>query len=151
MKNPTKEQIAMHVVYRAKFCLNGEIYTSFSNDDGIIKAHNGKESRLMDWDKIMLRDLSQLTQPIRHKGETFVPLEYLRKITYNKRIFQTLQGISSEIDKIESSGREDFIIIYMKIRNVLPFYLMEKLLEWQFNVFGIECVEIGGGDGGRLL
>ena len=135
MKKDLKQILPYYLNSGLKAISNGEIFQVVGVAD---------KSMLFDWDdydgfstcwykwdddnfkntKILLRPLSQLTEPITHEGETFVPIEKLELA--NKA-------------KMKGVGRYDFEDInkYGVVFNSLPFWIIQKLIEWKFNVFNL--------------
>lgn len=71
--------------------------------------------------KPFLRPLSDLTKPIEHNGETFVPFEELCRFSdYSEWLW------SIEDDKYEMSTPHRW-----------PYELVEKLIEWHFDIHGL--------------
>ena len=65
--------------------------------------------------KPILRPLSQLTQEIEHNGESFIPMDVLYELFRKTDLFY--------FDKTNL------------FRN--PYEIIEKLIEWHFDVFGL--------------
>ena len=67
---------------------------------------------------LILHPLSDLTKPIQHNGEEFVP----------------------EYKMWEASENKDFIIKLAPsgaVHNETPYWAFQKLIEWKFNVFNL--------------
>ena len=67
--------------------------------------------------KPILRPLSDLTKDIEVNGEKFVSIE--------------------KLDKIESDVCSYSIDYYINHTKRLPYYRVQKLLEWHFDIFGL--------------
>ena len=76
--------------------------------------------------KPILRPLSDLTKPIEHNGETFVPIERIKELF----IEGTEDVLSQSIEAIEYFIENNF---FSRIE-YLPFILIQKLIEWHFAV-----------------
>ncbi|HEX8575776.1 MAG TPA: hypothetical protein VF677_05740 [Flavobacterium sp.] len=68
--------------------------------------------------KPLLYPLSMLTKPIEHNGDKFVPIEKINEMAESVTCY--------------SLGFYDDYIKH------LPYWIIEKLLEWHFNVFGLD-------------
>lgn len=86
------------------------------------------------WFKPILRPLSQLMQEIEHNGESFVPVEWF-EIGDNEgnNWFEFDNGNVKLINNLSSISEHR---IYHDI-NYLPFAVVQKLLSWHFDVFGL--------------
>ena len=125
MKKLELKHIAPYLAYGVKcFCTefnNGEILTLesfyFSSSSKelklIFKEKNGGSSSTSC--KPILRPLSQLTQEIEHNGGKFVPMDILHELFRKTDLF--------------------YFDTYMVLNN--PYEVIEKLLEWHFDVFGL--------------
>jgi len=67
--------------------------------------------------KPLLYPLSMLTQPINHNGKEIIPIE--------------------EIDSLAESVSYYSIDFYIRSTKFLPFWVIEKLYEWHFDVHGL--------------
>lgn len=74
--------------------------------------------------KPICHPLSDLTKPITHKGETFVPIEKL----YTAWDFEPCKLVNEAIDDLKMLPREWSILKHM------PYMLILKLVEWHFNL-----------------
>jgi len=79
----------------------------------------GKESTI----KIRLRPLSDLTKEIEVNGERFVPIEWMNEEIPNTPGFDFIRKM-------------DFPFKYLP-STIIEYCVMEKLIEWHFDVFGL--------------
>lgn len=80
--------------------------------------------------KPILFSMDMLTQPIQHKGETFVPLSKLREIYGSELTIDEKDLVfTNHIEGVESFG-------YM-IEIMDCYQIVQKLLEWHFNFFNL--------------
>lgn len=72
--------------------------------------------------KPILRPLSYLTKEIEHNGEKFVPYKYLKEnyLSYNKYNYNWFKNKTN--------------LVNIKI---LPYDIIQKLLEWHFDVYNL--------------
>lgn len=95
--------------------------------------------------KIHLFPLPTLTKEIEHKGEQFVPLlklvdpentdwDKMRVEIYNP--FPQI-GLHHEYYKVVHEKFGEIISINPKNIKVLPYHLVEKLISWNFDIFGL--------------
>ena len=70
--------------------------------------------------KPLLIPLSQLTEEIEHNGERFVSMEALSEWTMSKEEFEYI------VDWLLNKGVDN-----------IPYWVVEKLHEWHFDVFGL--------------
>lgn len=106
-----------------------------SGSDGIVRGedylHSISIGRVLNKNnqqyKPILFDLSSLTEEITIEGETFVPTDYLH------------EEFSHHLG--EDSHYEDVILFYIKeeidLLDMLPFYVIDKLNQWKFNIRGL--------------
>jgi hypothetical protein len=85
----------------------------------------------MDSFKPLLRPLSDLTKPITHNGETFVPMEWFEIGDDNNDSLEYDHGNIKLIRSLESLAKNGFV----NDVKYLPFGVIEKLLEWHFDIF----------------
>lgn len=93
--------------------------------------------------KPILHPLSDLTKEITVGGETFVPIEELLKLNYPKSV---KTGRYSEIE-IDTNGypmayykynsTKYITIRTFSVPDKLEYWIVQKLLEWHFDVFGL--------------
>ena len=112
------------------FSLPYDLMIAEINDDGVIV----RISRLYpsryhdfathDYYKPILRPLSDLTKPIEHNGEKFVPIERLA-FEFRLQMYQFIDGAF-----YDNNYRR-----YLDIKE-MPFVVVLKLIEWHFNLFG---------------
>ena len=82
---------------------------------GIFNARHGSNHVPVSVIKLILRPLSDLTKEIEHNGERFVPIEYFL-------------------------GDDDVLIlnaVQINDLSYLPYNLIQKLLSWNFDIFGL--------------
>jgi len=124
MEKLTLEQLSAYLPYGLKSVdENGIIriidwqHQSYTNNFvGLCHVLN-TVNRLSNQFKPLLRPLSDLTKPITHNGETFVPIE-------NIAIYSpTNQGLPYLIEQIKTGFIE--VIVF------------NKLVEWHFDLFGL--------------
>lgn len=80
--------------------------------------------------KLALHPLSDLTKPITHKGETFVPMDMINNNTNDSYSFCVefiINGYGK--DKILFSHKYDYDFTFEEFDEV-----MNKLLEWHFDI-----------------
>ena len=73
--------------------------------------------------KLLLRPLSDLTKEIEHNERTFVP--------YESKILVDFMTITEEMDCLYESSH-DISKDYQ-----MPYYIIEQLIAWHFDVFGL--------------
>ena len=78
--------------------------------------------------KPILHPLSDLTKPIEHNGEKFVPIDNIEGLF----IEGTEDLINQSIEAIEYFIENNFF----SRMEYLPFILIQKLIEWKFDLFG---------------
>lgn len=77
--------------------------------------------------KPILYSMDMLTKEIEHKGERFIPLNKISNLNLGH-----CDWISNERERlIEKYGFQDWF-------GVVPVGIVNKLLEWHFNVFGLD-------------
>lgn len=80
--------------------------------------------------KPLLWDMDMLTKEIEHKGERFIPIEFLMKMR------------SVDINNFCCENRKqkavDALLNDLKITNRIAIDMFNKLLEWHLNVFGLD-------------
>ena len=77
----------------------------------------------------ILRPLSDLTKPIEHNGETFVPIESLKDVF----MLEWCDLFDDSIDAILEFAK------YNNFKKIeyLPFCIVQKLVEWKFDIAGL--------------
>lgn len=80
-----------------------------------------------DW-KPILYDLSYLTKEIEHEGEKFVPIKKLKKYGFYR--------VENDEYILRREGSFGSWSGYYNCE-ALPYYIIQMLLEWHFNVFGL--------------
>jgi len=125
-----------------------EVFMIDGVDSTSIKLYpNNIVANLCDFDEVflILRNLSNLTKEIEHKGEKFVPLLKLvdpdntdlakmRVESYNP--FPQV-GLQHDYYRVIHEKLGEIISINPRNIKVLPYHLIEKLLEWKFDIFGL--------------
>lgn len=76
--------------------------------------------------KVIARPLSDLINPIAHKGETFVPIDKLKELFEDG----TEDLLNSSIEAIEYFIENN---LFLRMR-YLPFILIKRLMKWHFAV-----------------
>jgi hypothetical protein len=120
------KHLAPYLPYKLKYQLYGnfpikEGVENIVEDTRVIDLKNIQ--RVLDWEtcKPILRPLSDLTEEITHNGEKFVPIDWLEE-----KYFLT--------DLPEQCAR---IIEDDRWVNQSSYMLIEQLIEWHFDVFGL--------------
>jgi len=146
----TIQELAAYLPYGVKFMpthfniekKSDTLYylTTIHNSDEF--GVNGYTSKYI---KPILYPLSSLTKEIEHKGEKFVPLLKLvdpdntdlakmRVESYNP--FPQV-GLQHDYYRVIHEKLGEIISINPRNIKVLPYHLIEKLLEWKFDIFGL--------------
>jgi hypothetical protein len=101
-------------------------YKPHFSDDFKIKELdvNAIAFSLQQQDKPILRPLSDLTKEIEVNGEKFVPIEWFE----NDSIVDYFDG-NIWVKFLFEDGRGDLSLI--------PFGMIQKLLEWHFDIYGL--------------
>ena len=109
--------MAMSLPYGLKYIVNNQFGDKeIVEIDTISNEIIGGASRYFNKYKSILYPLSNLTKEIEHNGEKFIP--------------------TIIISKIMSNG--DWLLICSKVNiNNLPYYIVEKLIEWHFDIAGL--------------
>lgn len=94
------------------YLINGDHHYTFKD-----RNTAGKNAVLI---KPILRPLSDLTKEIEHNGKTFIPIES-----------KTVGFLRLKDGKKRELSRSCFVL------EVLEYDLVQKLLEWHFDVFGL--------------
>ena len=117
-----QEFLAMSLPYKL-IMYYGENYPCVE----LLPMHFDCKVRLLnDCGKPILHPLSDLTKPIEHNGEKFVPIEKIKELF----IDGTEDVLSQSIEAIEYFIENNF---FSRIE-YLPFVLIQKLIEWHFAV-----------------
>lgn len=120
-----KEQfLAMSLPHKLKFNIKdslGAIY--YQTIDAIWYAREFEDKVISM--KFILRPLSDLTKPITHKGETFVPIEKLREMNDGENIY-----IQDDYIGIDNG----YACAYY-LNDALKF--VSVLIEWHFDIAGL--------------
>lgn len=80
---------------------------------------------------IIARPLSDLTKPITHNGETFVPIVELAKIVDE---FNNTNPTFVYVKTFSGWHYEWYAGDQISIRRSVPFLFYQKLIEWHFNL-----------------
>lgn len=83
--------------------------------------------------QILLRPLSDLTKEIEVNGEKFVPIDWFEIGDDENDSLEYDNGNIKLIRSLESLSKDSFA----NDVNYFPFGVVEKLLEWHFDVFGL--------------
>lgn len=96
-----------------------------SDNEHISIGNLVEEDRKEKCHKPILHPISDLTKPITHKGETFVPIDILSEMQWDRTGFYKYK------DHPE--------ILTSKCNYVFdePFYIINKLIEWHFDIAGL--------------
>lgn len=120
--------LAAYLPYRVKATSGCFTHTEKGN---VLILHNLTTNTINDaydnsW-RLILRPLSDLNKEIEHNGEKFIPIDEL-----------------SYLISENNMGYNDHYIDYENPDNVLfidwtkqPFFIIEELLEWHFDIFGL--------------
>ena len=109
------------------------IYSKFKNSDNYstfeINHKNFNSTLTHNSRKPILRPLSDLSEVIEHNNEKFIPTELLDSDEYPIDFF-----VDTNFEYIL-----DWINCYQKNHHILflPFGLINQLIEWHFDVFGL--------------
>jgi hypothetical protein len=118
MKLETKH-LAAYLPYELevfnKFYSNIETLEAINTSGTLFTNNFFKEWLHISKYKPKLRPLSQLTQEIEHNGKKFVPIDYF---------------LDTDCDDILNA-------VQIKDLRHLPYNLIEKLLEWHFDIYGL--------------
>lgn len=88
----------------------------------------------------IVRPLSDLTKPINHNGEKFVPIERIFEIDYpehapkGRNCYYTNPGRFISCSGNWCSSETSINILDMKQNN---YWKIKKLIEWHFDIFGL--------------
>ena len=129
-----QEFLAMSLPYGLKVTVQGKsnvsgehiymLYSAYS-DTTVIEVV-GESDFKTDKYKPILRPLPDLTKPIEHKGEVFVPIKNIKELFVDG----TEDVLSQSIEAIEYFIENNF---FSRIE-YLPFVLIQKLIEWHFDI-----------------
>ena len=101
--------------------------TLYPNCVGVEYKYNvGEYEKNFEAVKPILRHLSDLTKPIEHNGERFVPLEIIVAIALKEMDIK-------ESDAVILSR----MIMYNDNIHKIPFWCIQKLIEWKFDIFNL--------------
>lgn len=91
----------------------------------------------------ILHPLSDLTKEIEHKGERFVPIVELAKISYPER-YVSLYVYRDGIIRAEIDFEDYYVHLYFDGKDFVSdssiqnqFKLFQKLIEWHFDIAGL--------------
>lgn len=129
MEKLTIKELAPYLPYGLKiFSEDGNSYDVITD---IQIAHIIKHNRIGEV-KPILRPLSDLTKEIKVNGEKFVPIEYFELgDDYNESVDYG-NGNIKLIGLLKDMAKYNFID-----SNYMPYYVVQKLFEWHFDVFGL--------------
>ena len=96
------------------------------DDDKLPIYHLIRQDEGVTTCKPILRPLSDLTKPIEHNGERFVPLEIIVAIALKEMDIK-------ESDAVILSR----MIMYNDNIHKIPFWCIQKLIEWKFDIFNL--------------
>jgi len=97
-----------------------ELYSASSNILNISSPFGGNDYVEINEFKPILRTLSDLIKEIQHNGEKFVPINTIK--------------IFTDLNHFEYVER---FIYDEETFGLLPYWVMELLLEWNFDIFGL--------------
>lgn len=106
---------------------NGYIYGVDNNEISIHEILNHKEN------KPILR--TDLTKPITHNGETFVPIERLLKLKFPKfkvSEFYRVNKYTKYITVSATDGNGDIDFHFYKQVGINEYWIIELLISWHF-------------------
>lgn len=85
---------------------------------------------------IICRPLSDLTKPIEHNGETFVPIVELWRIGYGNgnSVFNKFEYVESPTSITCHTFSTGYLFHFMKPLMENKFWIIQKLIEWHFNL-----------------
>lgn len=131
MKTLTIEHLAAYLPYNPKIIRSGNVVTMTADESDIKGRVTSINSVISDdriylthW-KIAARPLSQLTEPITHNGETFVPIEKLH----------SLCEVDAEIEFLDCI-EDDWRCAPDRMKYA-PNTLMQIMLSWHFDIFNL--------------
>lgn len=157
METLTIKELATYLPYELKFITNGGMVMTMDSIT-IGCAIHFKETNRMDYFhffphiKPLLHPLSDLTKPITHNGETFVPMEKLCNDFCNRTPCNPEFGTSKILMHADNGGGLKWWFVYHRNKmtfelsddnrdmsnHTIPQYEMfQKLFEWHFDVFGL--------------
>jgi hypothetical protein len=101
---------------------------------------------IQEYVKPVLRPLSDLTKEIEHNGQRFIPIVDLLKIKHKGWVIEKLntryEEIDFEINYNYAKAHFRFmatlsIDVWLKNLGMQDYWIVEKLTEWHFDVFGL--------------
>lgn len=117
-------------------------YNGLQIDNAFWWVYHNKRSQISDNIKPYLRDLSDLDKEIEHNGEKFIPigkLHYLYCLTPSGRRSRRPYEVFKDAGFIGTTYPNSPLLgikIWDDMRRT-QFRIVEKLLEWHFNVFDL--------------
>ena len=97
--------------------------------------------------KSILHPLSDLTKPITHKGETFVPMLRLAQIKVSKGLFEDkgptidfkCKIVEKSFGKLAKCTKLDEWVIMISLSEPerADFWIIQTLIEWHFDIAGL--------------
>ena len=140
----TLEQLSVYSPYGLKLLSNkNEIAVLAGMHDWLIFADTSDTEREYYYDevKLILRPLSDLTKEIEHNGEKFVPIIELFKIEWPNHAKAYFWDWDFEIVqnwvKVSNTGTAKSTTVNLQQISKNEFWLIQKLLSWHFDVFGL--------------
>lgn len=142
MKKLTLSQIAQYLPYK----LNILLEISMEESDSFEMTLENIEGVLEYQRKPLLRQLSQLTDIIEIEGKKFNPLSELLKMKYDFYYHEYKDSIYAQIHYEQNETRAS---VWFKNQANLeiritkhdlpyePYWIIQKLIEWHFDVFGL--------------
>ena len=151
------KHLAPYLPYDIKFTQNEMEYTAFGyatswyNENGstyikgrylipskVYPDNVFTHSFIIDCIKPILRPLRDLTIEIEHNGEKFIPIDWF-KPDDSEMSCNFLQERDKElIEAILHISMYDISVYEGNIDiNLLPYFVMEKLFEWHFDILGL--------------
>jgi|SRR5690606_1399391 len=125
------------------------LFTVCSNDSIVVKNNEDKGVDVLMYGdfKLLLRPLSDLTKEIEHNGEKFVPaLELVKeKEKYKKwndnapTIDYDIKIVKKPFGKILKVSKLNQWVIMLSFDEPerSEYFIIEKLLEWHFDIYGL--------------
>ena len=157
METLTIKELATYLPYELKIKNIHPNINGFINTLDCILLHrmfNWETENTLNikWNKPILHPLSDLTKPITHNGETFVPMEKLCNDFCNRTPCNPEFGTSKILMHADNGGGLKWWFVYHRNKmtfelsddnrdmsnHTIPQYEMfQKLFEWHFDVFGL--------------
>ena len=128
-----QEFLAASLPYGLKVITNysSDVYNvnGCTYDDGLWLETHEDGDKLFDYDEIkpIIHPLFDLNKEIEHNGEKFVPIERLVDLIVNTDFYDH----EYIVDRVKLFDELQKDIQYV------PFYLVQKLIEWHFDIAGL--------------